>query len=122
MGYKDIYAGGSKTKLPSPTLLKADKEIIWSSTTGRTSTGKMVGDVIAEKKTVDITWECLRDADLTVICKTMKAGFFEFWLPDCGELVKITVYRGTISSEDRGEIGDGLGHWYKTVTCSVIQQ
>ena len=89
MGYKDIYAGGSKTKLPSPTLLKVDNEIIWSSTTGRTSTGKMVGDVIAEKKTVDITWECLRDADLTVIRKTMKAGFFEFWLPDCGELVKI---------------------------------
>ena len=122
MGYKDIYAGGSKTKLPSPTLLKVDNEIIWSSTTGRTSTGKMVGDVIAEKKTVDITWECLRDAELAVIRKTMKAGFFEFWLPDCGELVKITVYRGTISSEDRGEIGDGLGHWYKTVTCSVIQQ
>lgn len=122
MGYIDIYAGESKTKLPSPTVIKADNEIIWSSTTGRTSTGKMVGDVIAEKMTVDITWECLRDKDLAVIRKSLKAGFFNFWLPNCGELLKITVYRGTISSEDRGELGDGLGHWYKTVTCSVIQQ
>ena len=118
----DIYAGESKTKLPSPSSLKVDNEIIWSSNTGRTSTGKMVGDVIAEKTTVDITWECLRDSDLKTIKNYLKAGFFDFWLPDCGELVNITVYRGTISAEDRGALGDGLGHWYKTVTCSVIQQ
>ncbi len=122
MSYIDIYAGSTKTKLPSPSTLKVDNEIIWSSNTGRTSTGKMVGDVIAEKTTVDITWECIRDADLKTIKTCLKAGFFDFYLPDCGELVKITVYRGTISAEDRGELGDGLGHWYKTVTCSVIQQ
>ena len=122
MSYIDIYAGTAKTKLPSPSTLKVDNEIIWSSNTGRTSTGKMVGDVIAEKDTVEITWECLRDSDLKTIKTCLKAGFFDFYFPECGELVKITVYRGTISSDDRGELGDGLGHWYKTVTCSVIQQ
>lgn len=118
----NIYAGDSKTQLPSPSVIKVDNEIIWSSTTGRTSTGKMVGDVIAEKDTVDITWQCIRDADLKTIKNCLKAGFFSFWFPDCGETVEITVYRGTISAEDRGDLGDGLGHWYKTVTCSVIQQ
>ncbi len=40
--------------LPAPTVIKIDNEIIWSSNTGRTSSGAMAGDVVAEKKTVTI--------------------------------------------------------------------
>lgn len=36
--------------LPAPTVIKIDNEIIWSSNTGRTSSGAMAGDVVAEKK------------------------------------------------------------------------
>lgn len=122
MANDSIYAGSSKQELPSPSEIKHNNEIIWSSSTGRTSTGKMVGDVIAEKKTVDITWEYLRDADISQIREHLKAGFFDMWLPDCGELVKITVYRATLAYDDVGPLGDGYGHLYKTATVNVTQQ
>ena len=47
--------------LPAPTVIKIDNEIIWSSNTGRTSSGTMAGDVVAEKKTITIEWGVLRE-------------------------------------------------------------
>lgn len=122
MGNSSIYAGSSRTELPSPTSIKHNDEIIWSTNTGRTSTGKMVGDVIAEKKNLEITWEFLRDPDIRLIRQQIKAGFFDIWLPDCGETLKITAYRSTLAYEDGGPLGDGYGHLYRTATVSVIQQ
>lgn len=37
-------------ELPAPVSMSVADEIIWSSDTGRTLTGTMVGDVVAEKK------------------------------------------------------------------------
>lgn len=46
--------------LPTPTSLTTSDEIIWSSNTGRsTVSAKMLGDVIAEKKTFSIGWQWL---------------------------------------------------------------
>ena len=39
-------------ELPAPVSLKVDDEILWSSATGRTLDGTMLGDVVAEKKTL----------------------------------------------------------------------
>ena len=36
-------------ELPAPVSMSVADEIIWSSDTGRTLTGTMVGDVVAEK-------------------------------------------------------------------------
>ena len=40
--------------LPAPDSIKVDDEIIWSSSTGRSLDGTMLGDVVAEKKNISI--------------------------------------------------------------------
>lgn len=112
----------SSTDLPEPSQISSSDEIIWSANTGRSSeTGKMIGDVIAEKKTVEIKWEYITEQQARTIKTALKAGFFSFKLRDYGETVNITVYRGTISKEHLGYIGDG-NYYYKSVSVSVIQQ
>ena len=43
-------------ELPAPVSIKVDDEIIWSSSTGRALDGTMLGDVVAKKKTLSISW------------------------------------------------------------------
>ena len=45
---KKILWSGSTT-LPAPTSLSVNDELIWTSDTGRTLAGLLVGDVVAEK-------------------------------------------------------------------------
>lgn len=62
--------------LPAPTTLSVADEIIWTSDTGRTLMGRMVGDVVAEKKNVSIKWEWLTDEEVKLIKSRLIAGFF----------------------------------------------
>lgn len=111
-----------KTVLPEPSSISSSDEIIWSKNAGRSSeTGKMLGDVVAEKKTVDIKWEYITAAEAKLIKNTLVAGFFPFTFEDYGSKTTITNYRGTISKEALGYIGDGY-YYYRSVTVSVIQQ
>ena len=64
--------------LPAPTSLSVADEIIWTSDTGRTLMGRMVGDVVAEKKNVSIKWEWLTDEEVKTIKSRLIAGFFPF--------------------------------------------
>ena len=114
-----LKAGG--VTLPSPTKISSSDEIIWSSRTGRSAaSGKMLGDVIAEKKTIDITWGVLTETELTRIRNALSAGFFAFSLRD-GEEISIKAYRGTIQAEHLGYVGDGT-YYYRSATVSIIQQ
>lgn len=114
-----LKAGG--TALPAPVQITSSEEVIWSSRTGRSSgSGKMIGDVIAEKTTVDIEWGVLTEAEVQKIQQALGSGFFTFSLYDCGE-VTITVYRGTLKKEHLGYIGDGA-YYYKSVSVSLIER
>lgn len=107
--------------LPAPTEIKTDDEIIWSSNTGRSASGSMIGDVVAEKKTVTIKWEYLRENEVAVIKNNLAAGFFPFTFHDDGIDITITSYRGTISKEQLGNLGDGY-FWYKSVSVKIVQK
>ena len=48
-------------ELPAPVSIKVDDEIIWSSSTGRALDGTMLGDVVAKKKTLSISWGVLQE-------------------------------------------------------------
>lgn len=63
----DLYING--TKMPDPALegVTVDREKIWSSNTGRTTSGKMVGTVVAVKTTLKIKWPVLTPAQVAVI-------------------------------------------------------
>ena len=43
--------------LASPVSIGVNEEIIWSSGTGRSANGLMSGDVIANKRTFQVSWE-----------------------------------------------------------------
>lgn len=107
--------------LPAPTVIKIDNEIIWSSNTGRTSSGAMAGDVVAEKKTITIEWGVLQESEMAKIRKNLIAGFFPFSFNGGGANLSITSYRGTINEEHIGLLGDGI-YWYKKATVKIIQQ
>lgn len=110
---------GSVT-LPSPVEVKTSNEIIWSANTGRSGTGKMIGDVVAEKETIDITWGVLTKAQFNLIKSNMKSGFHPFTLIIDGESVTIPSYRSTLTKEILGTFGGVT--YYKNATVSVIEQ
>lgn len=110
------------TALPEPTSLSTSDEIIWSSNTGRSAeTGKMLGDVVAEKKTLEIKWGILTETEMATIESCLVSGFFPITFRDGGSSVTITTYRGTITKEHLGYIGDGT-YYYKSASVSVVQQ
>lgn len=111
----------SDTLLPAPVEMMVNDEIIWSANTGRSASGKMLGDVVAEKGTVTITWGILPETDVATIQNAMPAGFFPLKFPDGGATRTITVYRGPFEREQLGYVGDGL-LWYRSVSVELVQQ
>lgn len=87
--------------MPTPALegLTISTEKIWSSDTGRTSTGKMVGTIVAVKTTISITWPVLTMDQVAVIeaaVSDQDAPFVPIQYTDMtGQTVTKTVYFGT---------------------------
>ena len=59
----DIIIDGVTMPTPAFSGLTIKKEKIWSNNTGRVANGDMVGDLIAIKYTLEITWPMLSRAD-----------------------------------------------------------
>lgn len=124
-----IYAGTSingMSALPSPTDLQPTAELIWSENTGRAQSGankaKMIGDVVAQKKTYAIKWGVLTQAQMTTIESKLPAGFFYFGVGATLAQAKSNArkyYRSEISSTIFIAGGD---YYYKDVAVSVIEQ
>ena len=124
-----IYAGTSianMSLLPSPTDVSPTNEIIWSEDTGRAQSGvnkaKMIGSVVAEKRTYAIKWGVITEAEMNAIKQKLPMGFFYFGIgtslgsaqSDAGRF-----YRSEITGSML-PIGNTL--YYKDVGCSVIEQ
>lgn len=114
-----LRAGG--IVLPSPVSLTINDELIWSEETGRTLSGDMVGEIIAEKKNLSIKWGVMTEEAMLLIKRNMASNFFPFTFHDDGMDLTITAYRGTLSKEVLGNIGDGK-FWYRSVTVDIIQR
>lgn len=75
-------------------------EPIWASNTGRSSTGKMIGDIVAWKTTIAVTWPPLSFADTEKIRNAIMNAdpFFEIQYYDLSSnsMQKKTVYAGNI--------------------------
>lgn len=107
--------------LPAPVEMAVNDEIIWSSDTGRTLDGTMMGDVVAEKKNLSIKWAWLTEQEAALIKNNLIAGFFPITFRDYGVEVTIETYRGTISKDIGGNIGDGF-FYYKSVSVDIVQR
>lgn len=106
--------------LPSPVEITTTDEIIWSSNTGRSTSGKMIGDVVAQKQTFEIKWGVLTEAELQLIRSNILAGFHPFTLTIDGTAVTITSYRGNIVAPILGTFGGVT--YRKEASVTIIQQ
>lgn len=111
---------GVWVKLPAPESITINDEIIWSSNTGRTSTGKMIGDVIAEKNTYSINWGLMEERDYKKIKNSIVSGFIPLKIKVDSEAVEITAYRGTLTARARGCIGNT--YYYDSIATELIEQ
>ena len=108
------------TALPEPVELSTSDEI-WSANTERSSSGDMIGEAIAEKKTLDIKWGVLTESEVKKIKNNLVKGFFPITFRDMGTTHTITVYRGTLTKEHLGYIGDGI-YYYKSASVQIVQK
>lgn len=93
----------NNTKMPTPALegLTISSEKIWSANTGRTSSGKMAGTIVAIKTTVSIKWPPLTMAEVAVIEAAVSDKDNPFvtmkYTDMTGKTVEKTMYFGTPS-------------------------
>ena len=104
----------------APTDLKIGRFDLTKSS--RTASGKMVMELIATKKRVDITWKMLPDNELQKIIDTITANkpFFTLEYPDAGGTKTMTCYVGDITTGLWHTIG-GIRYW-KEVSVPFIEQ
>ena len=84
--------GRNGVTMPTPALggLTIKKEKVWSNNTGRVANGDMVGDLIAIKYTLEITWPMLSRADAAKIDAAISPAFFNVTFTDPGSNSRIT--------------------------------
>lgn len=113
------------TDLPSPTKLSVSKEQLWNSKTGRSvKTGKMLGAVIGEKKTLDVEWTNVTAEEFLEITEALPSGFFgpiEYQTSGSTAIETLDeAYHGPITYTDRGYIGNT--RYYESVKVTLIER
>ncbi len=121
MAILSVKKNGVAVELPAPVSISIGSEILWSSNTGRISSGKMIGDVIAQKETLNITWGILTSDQKNLIKNSLVAGFFPITVNVDGIPYTIQAYRGTLTSEPIGQLSDGK-YYYRTVSTDIVEQ
>jgi hypothetical protein len=104
----------------APTDLKIGRFDLTKSS--RTASGKMVMELIATKKRVDITWKMLPDDELQKIIDTITANkpFFSLEYPDAGGTQTMTCYAGDIITS-LWHTKNGVRYW-EEVSIPFIEQ
>lgn len=106
--------------LPSPVEISTTDEIIWSANTGRSSTGLMIGDVVAKKMTINIKWGVLTAPEYRSIKSKLDSGFHPFTITIDTDGTTIDAYRGTLTGTLLGTFGGVT--YYKDASVAIIQQ
>ena len=130
MAVMRIYAGNSASslvELPSPVSLKNTRNKIWSENTGRAQSGtnkaKMIGDVLARKKSFEIKWGILTATEVESIISHLDNKSFVYFAaatsPSAAQSSAKTYYSSDISYEI---IQSGPNVFYKDATVSMIEQ
>ena len=104
----------------APTDLKIGRFDL--SKSGRTASGKMVMELIATKRRVDVIWKMLTDSELEKIIDTITANkpFFSLEYPDAGGTKTMTCYAGDIVTS-LWYTKNGVRYW-EEVSIGFIEQ
>lgn len=91
----------NNTTMPTPAIngVTINREPIWSAATGRTASGKMVGNIVTRKWTLKIKWPPLTMAQAATILTALTAhDFLSVSFTDMtGATRNLTMYAGTPS-------------------------
>ena len=74
----------------------------------------MIGEAIAEKKTIGLKWEWLTEDEVKLLKNSLVIGFFPLTFHDAGKDHTLTTYRGTLSIS-------GV-YYYKSVSVDIVQR
>lgn len=99
------------------------KEPLWSNNSGRTASGKFVGDIIAEKRTADISLSGLTEDEVRLIESQLKNAFFTVSIIDpenSAKRITFECYR-TPRTYQLKTVTDGKAK-FNTVTLSCIER
>jgi hypothetical protein len=104
----------------TPTELKIGRFDL--SKSSRTASGKMVMDIIATKRRVDVVWKMLKDSELQQILDLIAANkpFFTLTYPDAGGSATMTCYAGDINTS-LWHTKNGVRYW-EEVSLAFIEQ
>lgn len=129
MATMKIFAGtsaSSLSELPSPVDLKRSDEQIWSENTGRAQSGsqkaKMIGDVVATKKTYQIKWGILTASQINTINSLLTKGFFYFAAATSLSTAQSNATKFYRSEFTYDVLQAGPNVMYKDAAVSVIEQ
>ena len=108
------------TTVKAPSDLKVGRFDI--SKSERASSGKMVMEIIATKRRVDVVWKMITDSELQTIIDTITANkpFFILEYPDAGGSKTITCYSGDIVTS-LWHTKNGVRYW-EEVNIAFIEQ
>ena len=104
----------------APTDLKIGRFDITKS--NRAASGKMMMDLIATKRRVDVVWKMLTDSELQTIIDTITANkpFFSLEYPDTGGTKSMTCYAGDVVTS-LWHTKNGIRYW-EEVSIPFIEQ
>jgi hypothetical protein len=104
----------------TPSELKVGRFDITKS--NRAASGKMMMDLIATKRRVDVIWKMLPDDELQKIIDTIAANkpFFSLEYPDAGGTKTMTCYAGDILTS-LWHTKNGIRYW-EEVSIAFIEQ
>lgn len=106
---------------PEIVELKRGDELLWSDGTGRGATdGLLVGSVVAAKRTWNIVWGVITQAQYGIV-RNIPQGFFPVTVSMDGSTVwSGTCYRSNIAGELLGTFG-GTAYW-KNVEVQLTER
>jgi hypothetical protein len=104
----------------TPSELKVGRFDITKS--NRAASGKMMMELIATKRRVDVVWKMVTDSELQTIINTITANkpFFSLEYPDAGGAKKMTCYAGDIVTS-LWYTKNGVRYW-EEVSIGFIEQ
>lgn len=119
----EITINGWQIPIPDINGFKRTKNKLWSSNTGRTSSGRMVGDIKAIKYTLEFAWSKLTDTQLQELEAAIgTAAFFPVEFPEegTGNKLKKNFYAADPTYETKVVV-DGK-EIYCNFTLQLIEQ
>ena len=117
-----LMIGGKEMPVLDENGFTVTKEKIWNKKTGRSATGKMIGDVIATKHKVSCKWGALDREDVAKIDQAITPAWIDVTFTDPGTDKTVTkeMYAGTptypVFRYERGV------KTYKGVTVNLIER